>query len=69
MKRMTNLKKFQLWPYTLEPRKTKVLVIYGSNSMSDLASSNDVAIYDVNGRIGNTKPGVNVNAVPRWKLA
>ena len=37
--------------------------------MSDLASSNDLAIYDVNGRIGNTKPGVNVNAVPRWKLA
>ena len=39
------------------------------NSMSDLASSNDVAINGVNGRIGNTKPGAYVNAVPRWKLA
>ena len=37
--------------------------------MSDLASSNGVAINDVNGRIGNTKPGANVNAVPQWKVA
>ena len=37
--------------------------------MSDLTSSNDVAIYNVNGRIGNAKPGANLNAVPRWKLA
>ena len=37
--------------------------------MSDLASSNDVAINGVNGRIGNTKPGANMNALPRWKLA
>ena len=37
--------------------------------MSDLASINDVAINGVNGRIGNTKPGANVNDVPRWKLA
>ena len=36
--------------------------------MSDLASSNGVAINDVNGRTGNTKPGANVNAVSRWKL-
>ena len=37
--------------------------------MSDLASSNDVAINGVNGGIGNTKPGANMNALPRWKLA
>ena len=37
--------------------------------MSDLTSSNDVAIYNVNGRIGNAKPGANLNAVPGWKLA
>ena len=37
--------------------------------MSDMASSNDVAINGVNGRIGNTKPGANMNAVPQWKLA
>ena len=50
-------------------KTTKVLVTYGRNSMSDLTSSNDVAIYNVNGRIGNAKPGANLNAVPRWKLA
>ena len=55
--------------YTLEPKKAKVPVTYGRNSMSDLASSNDVAINGVNGRIGNTKPGANMNAVPQWKLA
>ena len=37
--------------------------------MSDLVSSNDVAMNGVNGRIGNSKPGANVNAVPRWELA
>ena len=37
--------------------------------MSDMASGNDVAINGVNGRIGNTKPGANLNAVPRRKLA
>ena len=37
--------------------------------MSGLASSNDVAINGVNGRIGNSKPAAYVNAVPRWKLA
>ena len=36
--------------------------------MSDLTSSNDVAINGVNGRVCSTKPGANVNAVPRWKL-
>ena len=41
----------------LNRKNKKVLVNYGRNSMSDLASSNGVAINDVNGRIGNTKPG------------
>ena len=37
--------------HTLLNRKNKkVLVTYGRNSMSDLASSNGVAINDVNGR-------------------
>ena len=46
-----------------------VSVTYGRNSMSDLASGYDVAINGVNGRIGNTKLGANVNAAPQWKLA
>ena len=57
IKRITNFKKFGLEPYTLEPKKTKVPVTYGRNSLNDLASCNDVAINGVNGRTGNTKPG------------
>ena len=39
--------------YSLEPIEWKVPVAYGSNSVSDLASSIDVATNGVNGRIGN----------------
>ena len=39
--------------YTLEPKKSKVPVVYGRNSVSDLASRNDVATNGVNGRIVN----------------
>ena len=70
IKRMTNFKKNSACNHTLLNRKkTKVPVTYGRNSMSYLASSNDVAINAVNGRTGNRKPGANVNVVPRWKLA
>ena len=37
----------------LNRKKNKVPVTYGRNSVSDLASSSDVAINGVNGRIGN----------------
>ena len=37
----------------LEPTKSKVSVAYGRNSVCDLASTNDVATNDVNGKIGN----------------
>ena len=50
---MTDLEKFGLKPYSLEPIKSKVPVAYGRNSVSDLDSSNDVATNGVNGRIGN----------------
>ena len=51
--RMTDFEKFSLQPYSLEPTKSKVLVAYGRNSMSDLASSSNAATNDVDGRIGN----------------
>ena len=51
--RMTDSEKFSLQPYSLEPTKSKVLVAYGRNSMSDLASSSNAATNDVDGRIGN----------------
>ena len=51
--RISDFEKFALWPYSLEPRKSKVSVAYDRNSLSDRASSNDVATNDVNGRIGN----------------
>ena len=51
--RMTGFEIFGLQPYSLEPTKSKVPVAYGRNSMSDLASSNDAAANDVDGRIGN----------------
>ena len=51
--RMTDLEKFGLKPYSLEPIKSKIPVAYGRNSVSDLDSSNDVATNGVNGRIGN----------------
>ena len=41
IKRMTNFEKLGLQPYTLAP--TKVTVAYGKKSVSDLASSSDVA--------------------------
>ena len=53
IERMSDFEKFGLQPYTLEPTKSKVLVAYGRNSVSDLASSNDVATNGLNGRIGN----------------
>ena len=51
--RMTDFEKFSLQPYSLEWTKSKVLVAYGRNSMSDLASSSNAATNDVDGRIGN----------------
>ena len=68
IERMTNLEKFGLQPYTLEPTKSKIPVGYGRISGSDLASSNDVATICVLVELA-TKPGANVNAVLRWKLA
>ena len=53
IERMTDFEKFSLQPYTLETTKSKVPVGYGRNSVSDLASSNDVTKNGVNGRIGN----------------
>ena len=53
IERMTDLEKFGLQPYTLEPTKSKVPVDCGRNSVSDLASSNDVTTNGVNARIGN----------------
>ena len=53
IEKMTDFEKFGLQPYTLEPTKSKVPVAYGRNSVSDLASSNDVATNGVYGRIGN----------------
>ena len=50
---ITDFEKFGLQSYTLEPEKSKVPVDYGKNSVSDLASSNDVATNGVDGRIGN----------------
>ena len=50
---MTDLEKFGLQPYSLEPTKLKVLVAYSRNSMSDLTSSSNAATNDVDGRIGN----------------
>ena len=52
-KRMTDFEKFGLQPYSLEPKKSKVPVGYGRNSMSDLANSSKAATNDVDGRIGN----------------
>ena len=40
-------------PHTLDATKSKVPVAYGRNSVSDLASSNDVATNGVYGRTGN----------------
>ena len=51
LEKITGFEKFSLYPYTLEPTKPKVPVAYGRNSVSDLASSNDVATNGVNGRI------------------
>ena len=53
IERMTDFEKFSLQPYTLEPAKSKDPVAYGSNYVSDLVSSNDVATNGVNGRIGS----------------
>ena len=50
---MTDLEKFGLQPYTLEPTISKVPVAHGWNSLSDLASSNDVAANGAYGRTGN----------------
>ena len=66
---MTEFKKFDLQPQSLEPTKSKVPVGYSSNSMSDLANSSNAAANDVDGRIQVTKPGANVNAVLPWKQA
>ena len=66
IERMTNFKKFGLQKYTLQPKKT-VPVTYGRNSVSDPASSNDVTTNVWMVELA-TKPGANVNAVPRWKL-
>ena len=54
IERMTDFKKFGLSSYTLELRKSKVPVAYGRNSVSDLASSDDVTTNGVNGKIGNS---------------
>ena len=54
IKRMTDFKKFGLSSYTLELTKSKVPVAYGRNSVSDLASSDDVTTNGVNGKIGNS---------------
>ena len=43
IKRMTDFAKFGSELYSLEPKKSKVPVAYGRNSVSDLASSNDAA--------------------------
>ena len=51
--RMTDLEKFGLHPFSLEPTKSKVPVGYGRNSMSGLANSSNAATNDVDGRIGN----------------
>ena len=51
--RMTDFEKFGLELYSIEPTKSKVLVTYGRNSMSDLANSSNAATNDVDGRIGN----------------
>ena len=40
--RMTDFEKFGLQPYYLEPTRSKVLVGYGKNSVSDLANSSNV---------------------------
>ena len=53
IKKMTDFEKFGLLPYLLEPTKSKVPVAYDRNSVSDLASSNDVDRNVVIGRIGN----------------
>ena len=51
--RMTDLEKFGLELYSIELTKSKVLVTYDRNSMSDLANSSNAATNDVDGRIGN----------------
>ena len=54
IKKITDFEKFGLKSYShLEPTKSKLPVAYGRNSVRDLASSNDVATNDVNGRIDN----------------
>ena len=53
IEKITDFEKFGLKLYTLEPTKSKVPVAYGRNSVSDLASSSDVATNGVNGRTGN----------------
>ena len=44
---------FYNFPSSFETTKLKVPVAYGRNSVSDLASSNDVTRNGVNGRISN----------------
>ena len=41
--RMTDFEKFGLQPYSLEPTRSKVLVGYGKNSVSDLTNSSNVS--------------------------
>ena len=53
IEKITDFEKFGLQPYILEPTKSKVPVAYGRNSVSDLASINNVATNGVNSRIGN----------------
>ena len=53
IERETDFKKFGLYPFSIELTKSKVPVAYGRNSMSELASSNDVATNRVAGRMGN----------------
>ena len=45
--------KIRLVTIHFEPKKIKVPVTYGRNSVSNLASSNNVATNGVNGRTGN----------------
>ena len=52
IEKMTDFEKIALQSYSLEPTKSKVPVAYGRNSVSDLASSNDLATNDVYGRTG-----------------
>ena len=52
IERMNNLEKFSLTIHSWND-KSKVPVACGSNSVSDLAGTNDVATNGVNGRIGN----------------